>query len=205
MKPHTRRRGAWTFFRQWLRNPLRTAAVAPSGPELAAAMLAELPAGAGRVIELGGGTGALTRALLAHGIRADALLVLELNEELHAHLHARFPLVRIELGDAIDLPTVAARTGYLDRGPADAVVSGLGLLAMPRETQRAILEAAFACLRVGGRFVQFTYGPQPPVAEAVVRALGLQVRRGDFVLRNVPPATVYVYTRRSDASRSGSS
>jgi len=31
------------------------------------------------------------------------------------------------------------------------------------------------------------------VAESVVEALGLTVRRGDFVLRNVPPATVYVY------------
>lgn len=195
MKRHTRRRGAWTFFRQWLKSPLRTAAVAPSGRELAAAMIAELPAGTRRVIELGGGTGALTRALLAHGIRGDALLVLELNEELHAHLHARFPEVRIELGDARDLANVAARNGFLDAGPVDAIVSGLGLLAMPRETQRGILEAAFSCLQPDGRFVQFTYGPQPPVADEVVSALELKVRRGNFVLRNVPPATVYVYRR----------
>ncbi|MFC3551160.1 class I SAM-dependent methyltransferase [Lysobacter cavernae] len=195
MKPHTRRRGAWTFFRQWLRSPLRTAAVAPSGRELAAAMIAELPVGTRRVIELGGGTGALTRALLAHGIDGDALLALELNEELHAHLHARFPQVRVELGDARDLANVAARNGFLDAGLADAIVSGLGLLAMPRETQHAILESAFACLRPDGRFVQFTYGPQQPVADEVVAALGLQVRRGDFVLMNMPPATVYVFGR----------
>ena len=49
--------------------------------------------------------------------------------------------------------------------------------------------------RPGGRFIQFTYGPQPPVAESVQQALGLAVHRGDFVLRNVPPATVYVYER----------
>jgi phosphatidylethanolamine/phosphatidyl-N-methylethanolamine N-methyltransferase len=189
------RRGHWTFFRQWLKSPLRTAAVAPSSRELAKAMLAELPAGARRVIELGGGTGALTRALLAHGFEDAALLVLELNEELHAHLHARFPQVRIELGDARDLPAIAAGCGDLGAGQADAIVSGLGLLSMPRETQRAILEAAFACLRDGGRFVQFTYGLQAPVADSVVQSLGLQVRRGDFVLRNVPPARVYVYTR----------
>ncbi|MFD0738704.1 class I SAM-dependent methyltransferase [Lysobacter koreensis] len=195
MKRHTRRRAAWTFFRQWLKSPLRTAAVAPSGRELAAAMIAELPADTHRVIELGGGTGALTRALLAHGIAGDALLVLELNEELHAHLHARFPQVRVELGDARDLANVAARSGFLEHGPADAIVSGLGLLAMPRETQHAILEAAFACLRPDGRFVQFTYGPQPPVADEVAAELGLSVRRGDFILRNMPPATVYVYCR----------
>jgi phosphatidylethanolamine/phosphatidyl-N-methylethanolamine N-methyltransferase len=184
---------------QWLKNPLRTAAVVPSSRELAAAMVAELPPDARRVIELGGGTGALTRALLAHGIRGGALLVLELNEELHAHLHARFPAVRIEAGDARDLPDIALRSGYLDGGPADAIISGLGLLSMPRDTQAAILQAAFACLRPGGRFIQFTYGPQPPLADDVADRLGLAVRRGEFVLRNVPPATVYVYTRAAAA------
>ena len=89
------RRSWWALFRQWLRDPLRTASVMPSSRELAAAMLEELPPDTRRVIELGGGTGALTRALLAHGIHGDALLVLELNEELHAHLHARFPQVRV--------------------------------------------------------------------------------------------------------------
>ena len=195
------RQSLWALFRQWLRNPLQTAAVMPSGRELAQAMLAELPRDACRIIELGGGTGALTRALLAHGIRGDDLLVVEVSEELYAHLHQRFPAVRVELGDASRLPDIAAHTGYLARGPADAVISGLGLLAMPKETQHAILAAAFACLRPGGRFIQFTYGPQPPVAEDAMQALGLAVRRGDFVLRNVPPATVYVYERAGNHDR----
>jgi len=189
----------WALFRQWVRNPLRTAAVVPSSRELAAAMVAELPPGTRRVIELGGGTGALTRALLAHGVHGDALLVLELNEELHAHLHARFPAVRVELGDARDLPAIARATGYLADGQADAIISGLGLLAMPADVQRAIVAAAFDCLGPDGRFIQFTYGPQAPVADAVAASLGLQVRRGTFILRNVPPATVYVYERNARA------
>ncbi|MCC8362109.1 methyltransferase domain-containing protein [Lysobacter sp. A6] len=188
-------RNWWALFRQWLRDPLRTAAVVPSSRELAMAMLAELPKGAQRVIELGGGTGALTRALLAHGVRGDNLLVVELSEELHEHLHERFPAVRVALGDARDLRAVAARCGFLGQGPVDAIISGLGLLAMPVETQQEILFEAFASLRPGGRFIQFTYGAQPPVAESVQESLGLVVHRGDFVLRNVPPATVYVYER----------
>lgn len=194
MKP-ARKPSPWTFFRQWLKNPLRTAAVAPSSAELAAAMVAELPDDVRRVIELGGGTGAITVALLGAGIRDDDLLVLELNEELHAHLHLRFPKVRVVLGDARSLPALASDNGYLAHGPADAIVSGLGLLSMPPALQRDILDAAFDCLRPDGVFVQFTYGPAAPVADAVARELGLQVRRGDFVLRNMPPATVYVYAR----------
>ncbi|HEY0504953.1 MAG TPA: methyltransferase domain-containing protein [Lysobacter sp.] len=187
--------GAWALFRQWLRNPLRTAAVAPSGAELAAAMVAELPHDARRVIELGGGTGAITRALLAHGILGRDLLVVELSDALHAHLEARFPQVRLALGDARDLPGIAGRSGFLMDGPADAIVSGLGLLAMPADAQRDVLAASFACLYADAPFIQFTYGAQPPVPDEVARELRLQVRKGTFVLRNVPPATVYVYTR----------
>ncbi|WP_119717742.1 class I SAM-dependent methyltransferase [Cognatilysobacter tabacisoli] len=189
----TKRPGAMTFFRQWLKNPLRTAALLPSSAELAAAMIAAMPDGVRRVIELGGGTGAITAALLDAGIDADDLLVLELNEELHAHLRARFPRVRAVLGDARSLERLADEAGYLAGGRADAIVSGLGLLSMPPPLQQEILEAALACLRDDGVLVQFTYGPIAPVADAVAEALGLTVERGDFVLRNVPPATVYVY------------
>jgi phosphatidylethanolamine/phosphatidyl-N-methylethanolamine N-methyltransferase len=181
-----------------LRDPLRTAAVAPSSRELAEAMIMELPPGAARVIELGGGTGALTRALLAHGLLGDNLLVVELNEELHEHLHERFPAVRVALGDARVLRKVAERCGFLGKGPADAIISGLGLLAMEPDLQQQIVAESFACLRPGGRFIQFTYGPQAPIDESVQAALGLKVHRGDFVLRNVPPATVYVYERIAD-------
>lgn len=191
--------GVMTFFWQWLKSPLRTAAFVPSSSELAAAMIAELPEDTRRVIELGGGTGAITRELLAAGIEAGELLVLELNEELHAHLHARFPGVHVILGDARSLPQLAREEGFLGEGLADAIVSGLGLLTMPPPLQRDILAAALECLCVDGVFVQFTYGPAAPVADAVVRGLGLKVRRGDFVLRNVPPATVYVYTRTAAA------
>lgn len=191
------RPGVFKFFWQWLKNPLRTAAVMPSSSELAYAMIAELPEGTQRVIELGGGTGAITRELLAAGIHATQLFVLELNEELHAHLHTRFPGVHVVLGDARSLPELAAGCGYLDEGLADAIVSGLGLLTMPLSLQQEILSAAFQCLRADGVLVQFTYGPSAPVAESVVRQLRLKVHRGDFVLRNVPPATVYVYSRHT--------
>lgn len=183
------------FIGQWLKNPRQTASVTPSSPELAAAMLAELPANTTRVIELGGGTGAITHALLAHGIVGRHLLVLELNEALHAHLVVQFPRELMVLGDAGELARLAEDAGYLDDGLADAVVSGLGLLSMDRGAATRILESAFACLRPDGRFIQFTYGPMSPVMESVLAAMGLTMRRASFVLRNVPPATVWVYQR----------
>ena len=46
--------GNWTFFRQWLKNPLAIAALSPSSRILARGMINKLPEHAGRVIELGG-------------------------------------------------------------------------------------------------------------------------------------------------------
>jgi phospholipid N-methyltransferase len=185
----------WTFFRQWLKNPLGVAAVSPSSRELAQKMLRELPEGAQRVVELGGGTGVFTRALIEKGIKPENLLVLELNQTLYQHLRERFPEAHVACADARDLMGVAQRTGFADGGPADGVISGLGLLSMSRELQRAILEAAFSVLGPHGRFVQFTYGPINPVAKEVMQDLDLTSRRASFTLWNVPPAAVYVIAR----------
>jgi phospholipid N-methyltransferase len=185
----------WTFFRQWLRNPLGVAAVSPSSRELAENMVRELPDGATRVVELGGGTGVFTRALLERGIAPDRLLVLELNQTLHQHLQQRFPDTRVVCADARDLARIVKQTGFDDDGPVDAVVSGLGLLSMSKSLQKAIVESAFSVLAPQGRLIQFTYGPTVPVRKDVLDELDLSVRRASFTLWNVPPAAVYVLTR----------
>jgi len=156
----------------------------------------QLPKYTRRVIELGGGTGVFTQALLEHGIAPSDLMVLELNEELHQHLQQEFPAVTVVCGDAGNLGEIALNHGFVDEQRADAVISGLGLLSMPRQTQQAILSAAFSCLQPEGRFVQFTYGPANPVMREVIEALDLTGRRASFTWWNVPPATVYVYARR---------
>ena len=192
---------AWTFFRQWLKNPLGVAAISPVQPAAGAPDDVRAAAfGAKRVIELGGGTGVFTQALLDHGIAPADLLVLELNEELHQHLQRRFPGMAIVLGDASNLRELAADRGFAGDDRADAIVSGLGLLSMPKPLQQSILAAGFDCLQPDGRFVQFTYGPANPVAREVIDALELTARRASFTWWNVPPATVYVYTRRVSKS-----
>jgi phosphatidylethanolamine/phosphatidyl-N-methylethanolamine N-methyltransferase len=186
---------AWTFFRQWLRNPRAMAALSPSSRQLARLMIEQLPERARHIVELGGGTGVITQALLEHGIEAPNLLVVELNEELHQLLRQRFPEVRVVCGDAQELKSIVADDGFAAGGHVDAVVSGLGMLSMSRATQRAILSAVFAVMGPRGRFIQFTYGPASPLSRELLGELGLQVQRAGVAWLNVPPATVYVYTR----------
>lgn len=158
-------------------------------------MIAQLPATVERVIELGGGTGVFTKALIEHGLSNDQLMVVELNGALHRMLKKRFPGTRLVRGDARNLVNLVGREKFAEVGGVDAVVSGLGLLSMSREIQREILESVFSVLQPGGRFIQFTYGPISPVPRELLDQLDLNSRRASVAWFNVPPATVYVYTR----------
>jgi phospholipid N-methyltransferase len=191
-------RSVGTFLGQWLRDPVRTASVTPSGRQLAHLMVAALPAGARRVVEIGAGTGVFTRALLEAGIAPANLLVVEINPHLADFLRRRFADVNVACADARRLDALLVGAGFAADGlGVDAVVSGLGLLSMRAETRCGIVREAFAVLAPNGRFVQFTYGPGSPLRRRERDALGLAVRRAGFALRNLPPATVYVYERRA--------
>lgn len=189
------------FFRQWLREPRTIAALAPSGRELARHMAAAVGRDARRVVELGGGTGVMTRALLERGIAPEHLLVVERNPALHGHLVERFPGVEVVLADALDLVAIVRRAEGQELRKVDAVASSLGLLNMTRDEQRRLLVAAFAVLRPAGRFVQFTYAPRCPVPKEIRQELALEARRDSWSLLNLPPAFVYVLRHRRRASR----
>ncbi|QOZ30709.1 class I SAM-dependent methyltransferase [Bradyrhizobium sp. CCBAU 53421] len=180
------------FFRAWVRNPLRVAAVAPSGPAVASLMAQEITADTGPVIELGPGTGVFTRALLNRGVRQQDLTLVEYGSEFIPLLQRRFPGARVLWMDAAWL----RREKLFDGAPVGAVVSGLGLLMMPPEKVTTILHAAFGYLRPDGAFYQITYGPRCPVADAILDRLDLQASCIGQTFRNLPPASVYRISRR---------
>jgi phosphatidylethanolamine/phosphatidyl-N-methylethanolamine N-methyltransferase len=179
------------FLRAWVSNPRRVAAIAPSGSALAHLITREITPHTGPVLELGPGTGAFTRALLARGVRPADLTLVECSADFAQLLRHRFPQARIVHADAARL----RRIGLYPGRPVGAVVSGLPLLSMPLRQVMAVLKGAFACLRDDGAFYQFTYGPRCPVQHAVLERLGLKAARVGSAWLNVPPASVYRITR----------
>ena len=182
------------FLKAWLKSPLRVGAIAPSGERLARAMAQVVPRRSPLpVVELGGGTGSITAALLRR-IPAERLIVVERDPELARHLRRKFPSVTLIQGDARHLPRHLKALGILRVG---AVVSGLPLVAMPKRVTREILEASFAVLEPGGPFIQFTYSLFSPLPR---REFGLNGRPVARVLQNVPPASIWIYRRRHRAN-----
>ena len=185
-----------SFFGRWIRQPLLIGAVAPSSAGLSRGMSKPVdPARPGWVIELGGGTGKMTRAALDRGIAPDRLLVIEKDPDLHRTLTARFPAVPIVNGDATEVATHAAARGA---HPVKAVISGLPLIGMPIAVRRQIVGGVFEVLEPGGIFVQFTYSLVSPVHPSILDDLGLTGRWVERIWWNLPPARVWVYRRRSE-------
>lgn len=182
------------FFKGWLRKPRQTAAIVPSSRFLAREMVAGIDPDAGRVLELGGGTGAFTRAILSTGLSADKLEVAEINPVFAHGLERQFPDVRILRHRA---ETISAHV-VGEAGTYQCVVSGLPMLAFSQNTQKAILEDAFRLLMPGGVFVQFTYSALSPVGKPVLDQAGLVAVPAGRVLLNIPPATVFHFRRREE-------
>ena len=185
------------FFRAWLSEPLRVAAVVPSGRALAALIVSEVSAETGPILELGPGTGVFTRALLARGVAEENLALIEFGSEFAAKLNADFPRAKTLCMDAARLRDVE----LFDDTPAGAVISGLPLLSMSPRTVYSILEGAFAHLRADGTFYQFTYGPRCPVSRPLLDRLGLKASYLGGTFANVPPAAVYRIQRRKEILR----
>ncbi|WP_372090530.1 class I SAM-dependent methyltransferase [Tistrella mobilis] len=186
------------FLREFLRAPLRTGAQQPSSRALAAAMAAEIdPAADGPVVELGPGTGVVTRALLDRGIPEDRLILIELNPSFADHVRRMFPQATVLNGSAFDMRRlITTEIGGGAEPQIAGVVSGLPLRGRPDALRTRLLEDALELARpAAGRFVQFTYWYDSPVPFDRTRVDG---RRTRFVPFNLWPASVWTYRRHPD-------
>lgn len=185
------------FFGSWLRRPLRVAAVAPSGRQLARLITDRIDPDCGPVLELGAGTGAFTAELMAKGVPASEIHVVELDDRMAEMLVAQFPGVNVTHANA----TVLFRDAFPLRGDFAAAISGLPVLAMSAQDQVRILTGVFRRLQPGAALYQFTYGPRCPFSALMLARLGLRAQRIGGVVRNLPPASVYRVSRRTRAPR----
>ena len=182
------------FFRHWLRHPLAIAAVVPSGTKVARAMARELSLERpGAVLELGGGTGALTHGLIAAGCPVDRLVVVEREAELAEHLAKRLSGLRVVCGDACDVDALLAAAG-IDR--LATVISSLPIKWFPRAAQRAVLDGCFARLGPGGHFVQLTNALASPIPAAELDLIGEEVTR---IWAHFLPTQIWRYRRKPTA------
>jgi phosphatidylethanolamine/phosphatidyl-N-methylethanolamine N-methyltransferase len=186
-----------TFLGALLRSPKGVGAIAPSGRGLAAMMVKMAGIEPGQVIvELGAGTGPMTRAIVdAHP--DNPLLVIEPDPELAAACRERVPEAEVIEAYAQDVRTLLRDRGHEG---AQRIVSSLPFAIWPDELQRDVLDAVIDVLEPGGCMVTFTYvhGPWLPAGRRVRALLDdrfASVTCSPTVWANLPPAFVYTCER----------
>jgi phosphatidylethanolamine/phosphatidyl-N-methylethanolamine N-methyltransferase len=178
------------FLRSWIEKPLHMGAVMPSGRVLARTMAQYVDIKSSEpVVELGPGTGAITNALIEHGVDQKRLVLVEYNPGFCALLRDRYPQATVVQGDAYKLRDTL--WNVLGK-PASAVVSGLPLVTKPMLTRLKLIRDAFVALAPGAPFVQFTYSVVPPIPKSLP---GVSTEASERIWMNLPPARVWVYRK----------
>jgi phosphatidylethanolamine/phosphatidyl-N-methylethanolamine N-methyltransferase len=178
------------FLRSWIEKPLHMGAVMPSSRMLARTMAQYVDVDStGPVVELGPGTGAITNALIEHGVDQRRLVLVEYNPGFCALLRDRYPHAKVVQGDAYKLRDSLWEVLAM---PASAVVSGLPLVTKPMLTRLKLMRDAFVALAPGAPFVQFTYSVAPPIPKSLP---GVSTEASERIWMNLPPARVWVYRK----------
>jgi phosphatidylethanolamine/phosphatidyl-N-methylethanolamine N-methyltransferase len=179
------------FFALWLQRPLHIAAASPSGSRLAntIARFVDL-ARPGPVLELGAGTGSITRGLIRAGCPPERIIALERETRLATVLRREFPAMTVIEADATrigeHLPAQAERLC--------AAVSSLPIKWFSPEQQAAVVEPCIERLGPDGSFLQMTNAFSSPLA---MDRLGLEGREVARVWLNLLPAQIWSYKRRA--------
>jgi len=186
-KAHAAVKNTSLFLRRWLANPLQMGSVIPSSPVLCRRIAAVVERKEDEVVlELGAGTGVVSRALLNAGIPPERLVVVEIVPDMAEHLRRVLPGVNVIQGDAFELSRALPERM---QGKVGTAICGIPLVMLPLEQQRRFVDAVER-VAPGKGFLLYTYCITSPLP---YRKLGLTARREAWTPLNIPPASVWRY------------
>jgi phosphatidylethanolamine/phosphatidyl-N-methylethanolamine N-methyltransferase len=177
------------FLGKFLRQGTAIASLAPSSPWLSRTTVRNVDWDAANVIvELGAGTGPITR-VIAERARSDCrVVVVERDADFARLLRERFALKAnfdVIEGDVRELHAMLADRGIAQ---ADYLISGLPVPSFPKDLQRDLIRVVRAVLAPSGTFNQIT--ELPWVYWRFYRRFFDEVQFA-FEPRNIPPAGAY--------------
>lgn len=175
------------FLRRFVDAPRQVGSVTPSSPYLTRAVMDKIDWNATTSLaELGAGTGVFTRTIVRKMTPETKLMVFEIDSELKSMIEREHQGLTV-YGDACQLPQIM---NGLEVRQLDCVVSSLPFAVLPAPMTAAILDAVDGCLKPDGKLIAYQYSTHMKhTFEERFESVKVS-----FVLRNVPPAFVYVCT-----------
>ncbi len=176
-----------------VRHPGMVGAIAPASRWLSRAMTRAVQAcGCSHVIEVGAGTGSITRAILASGMHLERYCAVERDPVLVDWLRARHPGIEVLCDCA------SCVLELIDTQRATAIVSSLPFRSLPAEqaSRCASVFSQAVCASPGTVLIQYSYGlgDSPPFATSEENLRWTLFER---VVLNLPPASIWLLQNTS--------
>ena len=185
------------FLQAFLKNPLKVGSITPSSPELAQKMIEGIrPDRKNVVLELGVGTGAITKYLQEVVPDDNSYLGIELDRDLVRSLKRRFHGLNIVCGNACEAYALHQRS---ELGKVGAIICCLPFVSLPNEVGERILTEIDKFMSHGCMFrtFQYAHGYYMPSAiklrEFMKKRYG-KARRSKLVVKNLPPAYILTWS-----------
>lgn len=178
------------FFKGMMQGPKLVGAIVPTSSVTAKRMASVIEPKSGLpVLELGPGTGVITKQILARGVPAEKIVSVEYSEDFYRRLVEDYAGVNFIHGDAFDLKNIL---GNFAEKTFDCVISAVPMLSFPMEARIQLLEDLLSRIPEGRPVVQITYGPVSPI---IAKPDRYHIQHFDFVVRNIPPAQLWIYRK----------
>ena len=186
------------FLQAFLKNPAKVGSIAPSSPELALKMLEGIsPSPDNIIIELGVGTGAITKFVQDIVPDDRSYLGIELDADLVKLLRKNFPQMNIVCGNAMETVAIHKRSGL---GNVGHIVCCLPFVSLPAKVRSGVLDEVDVFMQKGCEFrtLQYAHGYYLPSAvkfRDMMRKRYGKEKRSSLVVKNVPPGYTLTWSK----------
>ncbi len=186
------------FLQAFLKNPAKVGSIAPSSPELAQKMLQGIkPSENNIILELGVGTGAITKFIQDVVPDDSSYLGVELDGSLVRSLRRNYPQLSIVQGNAVDALEIHRRSGL---GKVGYVICCLPFVSLPNDVGERIMHQVDGFMQQGCTFRTFQYAhgyyfPSAIKLRDFMRQRYGKSKRSSLIVKNVPPAYTLSWTK----------
>ncbi|MCU0239251.1 MAG: methyltransferase domain-containing protein [Pyrinomonadaceae bacterium] len=184
------------FLQSFLKNPLKVGSVTPSSDELAMEMVVGVePNENNAVIEIGCGTGAITKYLAKVVSNRKSFIGIEIEKDFVRKLNRDYPQLNVVCENASKISEILRNN---EIGKVSYIISGLPFVILPEKVSDDILREIDKLMANGCMFrtFQYAHGYNLPIARKFRQRMDEKygkVKRSPLILKNVPPAYVLTW------------
>ena len=184
------------FLKAFFKSPLHVGAISPSSPELAREMVRDIfPDENNAVLEIGVGTGAITKFLLPKLPNTRSYIGIEIDEGFVKILRKRFTNLLIVQGNASKASKIVQRARIKKVG---YIISSLPFASLPKEGCEEILIEIDKFMQRGCVFRTFQYAhcyyfPSAVEFRKYMNSRYGRAKRSSLIVKNIPPAYILTW------------